>query len=110
MGRHSLPDPEDSGDEPVDDYRADDLDADDTGRHLSAGQETDAPGSFTDYRRYRDAGHYVDEEYFGAGEDDAADEEFAAGEDAYPADGAFAVDAADEYPEFAPRTASAAGA
>src|SRR5690348_5756952 len=101
MGRHSLPDPEDSGDEPVDEYLADDLDADDTGRHLTPGEEADEPGSFSDYRRYRDAGHYADEEYFG--DDDYADEEFPAGEDAYhaddehayPADDAFAVDAAD---------------
>ncbi|OMC56181.1 hypothetical protein A5747_09020 [Mycobacterium sp. IS-836] len=124
MGRHSLPDPEDSGDEPVDDYVADDPYADDlyagedSGRHLSAGQETDTPGSFSDYRRYRDAGHYADEEYFGAAEDDYADEEFADDADAYPADDAdaypaddaFAVDAAGEYPEFPPRTASTASA
>src|SRR5690349_8567748 len=99
MGRHSLPDPEDSGDEPVDDYVADDPYADDlyadedSGRHLSVGQETDTPGSFSDYRRYRDAGHYADEEYFGAAEDDYADEEFADDGDAYPADDADAYHA-----------------
>src|SRR5438874_12449767 len=99
MGRHSLPDPEDSGDEPVDEHRADDLYVDDdTGRHLRPGQEADEPGSFSDYRRYRDAGHYADEEYFGAGEDAYPVDDG----DAYPADGAFAVDAADEYPEFPP--------
>ncbi|OMC52257.1 hypothetical protein A5745_01580 [Mycobacterium sp. IS-2888] len=121
MGRHSLPDPEDSGDEPVDDYVADDLYDDDldagedSGRHLRPGQETDTPGGFSDYRRYRDAGHYADEEYFGAAEDDYAEEEFAdeghaypADEaDAYPADDAFAVDPAGEYPDFPPPTASA---
>ena len=98
MGRHSRPDPEDSVDTPSDESAADDLYSDDdTGRQLGAGQTADAPGSFSDYRRYADAGHYADEEHFGAGEDD------------YPADGAFGVDAADEYPEFQSRSASAAG-
>jgi hypothetical protein len=118
-----MPDPEDSVDEPSDESAADDLYSDDdTGRRLSPGQEAGAPGSFTDYRRYADAGHYADEEHFAAGGDDYADEDFAggddrypdedhfaAGEDLYPADGAFAADAADEYPEFAPRPAGAAG-
>jgi hypothetical protein len=116
-----MPDPEDSVDEPSDEFAADDLaQDDDTGRHLGAGQAADTPGSFSDYRRSADAGHYADEEHFGGGEDDHADEDvpaaddrypdedhFAAGEDPYPADGAFAVDAADEYPEFPPRSASA---
>jgi hypothetical protein len=116
-----MPDPEDSVDEPSDESAADDLtqDDDDTGRHLGAGQAADAPGGLSDYRRYADAGHYADEEHFGAGEHDHADEDFPAGddrhpdedhfaaEDPYPADGAFAVDAADEYPEFPPRPASA---
>jgi Bacterial extracellular solute-binding protein len=117
-----MPDPEDSVDEPSDESAADDLaqDDDDTGRHLGAGQAADAPGSFSDYRGYADAGHYADEEHFGGGEDDHADEDFpagddrhpdedhfAAGEEPYPADRAFAVDAADEYPEFSPRPASA---
>lgn len=117
-----MPDPEDSVDEPSDESAADDLAQvdDDTGRHLGAGQAADAPGSFSDYRRYADAGHYADEEHFEGGEDDHADEDlpagddrhpdedhFAAGEEPYPADSAFAVDAADEYPEFPPRPASA---
>jgi Bacterial extracellular solute-binding protein len=98
MGRHSLPDPEDSVDTPSDESAADDLYSDDeTGPQLGAGQTADAPGSFSDYRRYADAGHNADEEHFGAGEDD------------YPADGAFAVDAADEYPDFPSRSANAAG-
>ena len=104
MGRHRLPDPEDSVDEPSDESAADDPHStddtgratDDTGRDGGAGQVSDAPGSFSDYRRYADAGHY-------------ADEDFPGGEDPYPADGAFAVDAADEYPEFPPRSASAGG-
>ena len=123
MGRHSLPDPEDSVDEASDESSADDLypddDDDDSGRHLSIDETADAPGSFSDYRRYADAGHYADEEHFAAGEDEYADEDFpggddrypdedhfAAGEDPYPADHAFGVDAADEYPEFPPRAAS----
>jgi len=118
-----MPDPEDSVDTPSDESAADDLYSDDdTGRQLGAGQTADAPGSFSDYRRYADAGHYADEEHFGAGEDDYADEDFPGGddryrdedhftatEDPYPADGVFAVDAADEYPEFPPRSASTAG-
>jgi hypothetical protein len=122
MGRHSRPDPEDSVDTPSDESAADDLYSDDDAGHLGAGQAADAPGSFSDYRRYADAGHYADEEYFGAGDDEYADEDspagddryrdedhFTATEDPYPVDRAFAVDAADEYPEFPPRSASAAG-
>jgi hypothetical protein len=117
-----MPDPEDSVDEPSDESAADDLYSDDdTGGHPGAGQAADAPGSFSDYRRYADARHYADEGHVGADVDDYADEEFlaggdrypdeddfTAGEDLYPADGAFAVDAADENPEFPPRTASTA--
>jgi hypothetical protein len=115
-----MPDPEDSVDAPSDESATDDLYSDDdSGRRLGAGQTA---GSFSDYRRYAHAGHYADEEHFGAGEDDYADEDFPGGDDRYqdedhftaaddpyPADSAFAVDAADEYPEFPPRSASAAG-
>jgi hypothetical protein len=60
-----MPDPEDSVDEPSDEFAADDLaQDDDTGRHLGAGQAADTPGSFSDYRRSADAGHYADEEHF----------------------------------------------
>jgi hypothetical protein len=115
-----MPDPEDSVDEPSDESAADDLHSDDDGGDPGAGQAADAPGSFSDYRRYADAHHYA-EGHVGGDEDDYADEEFpaggdrypdeddfTAGEDLYPADGAFAVDAADEYAEFPPRTASTA--
>jgi Bacterial extracellular solute-binding protein len=115
-----MPDPEDSVDAPSDESATDDLYSDDdSGRRLGAGQTA---GSFSDYRRYAHAGHYADEEHFGAGEDDYADEDFPGGDDRYqdedhftaaddpyPADSAFAVDAADEYPEFPPRSTSAAG-
>src|SRR5712672_2131268 len=101
MGRHSMPDPEDSVDEPSDESAAGDLYSDDDGGDQGAGQAADAPGSFSDYRRYADARHYA-EGHVGGDEDDYADEEFpaggdrypdeddfTAGEDLYPADGAF---------------------
>jgi hypothetical protein len=98
-----MPDPEDSVDEPSGESAADDLHSDDdaghdddAGRHLGAGQAPDEPGSFSDYRGYADAGHYAD------------DEHFEAGDDPYAADDASTADAADEYPEFPPRPASAA--
>jgi hypothetical protein len=82
MGRHSLPDPEDSVDEPSDEDVADDP----------------YPGGDTDFR------DYSDEEDFSAGEDDYADEE----ED-FAAEDTFAADTADEYPEFPRRPAGPAG-
>ena len=45
MGRHSMPDPEDSVDEPSDESAADDLYSDDDAGHLGADQAADAPGS-----------------------------------------------------------------
>ena len=100
MGRHSMPGPEDSVDEPSDESAADDLYSDDdSGRHLKAGVSgpTDSPSGFSDYLSSSDEGHYADEEHFPPGDDP------------YPADDAFTADAADEYPEFPPRPASAAG-
>lgn len=77
MGRHSLPDPEDSADEPYDRGETDD--------HY--------PDSVTD--DYHDEGHYPRDEDFSA-------DDYSAGEDLYAED-AFEDDTADEYPEFPPR-------
>ncbi|ORA84697.1 substrate-binding and VWA domain-containing protein [Mycobacterium malmoense] len=83
MGRHSMPDPGDSVDQPADEYPADDADrGDDTGHHHAAGY----PEPPADY------GYY-------------SDEDFPTGDEPHPAD----VGAADEYPEFPPRPAAAAG-
>ncbi|ORV87239.1 hypothetical protein AWC11_15695 [Mycobacterium interjectum] len=89
MGRHSMPDPDDSVDQPADEHFADDQDAaDDTGHH------------------HRDAA--ADDGYWRA--DDYGDEGFAAeGDNPYPADDTFAPPA-DDYPEFPPRGAGPAGA
>ncbi|OBH01734.1 hypothetical protein A5696_13225 [Mycobacterium sp. E2699] len=88
MGRHSMPDPEDSVDRPADEYVAGDQDAaEDTGHH------------------YRDAA--ADDRYW---HDDFADENFPArGEAAHPADDTFADGTADDYPEFPPRRQGPAG-
>ncbi|OJZ74181.1 hypothetical protein BRW65_10175 [Mycobacterium paraffinicum] len=79
MGRHSLPDPEDSVDQPYESGEADD------GRRDAVGED--------DW----DAGRHP-------AEDDFADaDDFSAGEEPYGAEDAFAGDTADEYPEFPPR-------
>ncbi|MGD1283053.1 substrate-binding domain-containing protein [Mycobacterium seoulense] len=75
MGRHSLPDPEDSADEPYQSGEPDD-------RH-----------PVTD--DYPDEGHYPPDEDFSA-------DDYSAGEDLYAED-AFEDGTADEYPEFPPR-------
>lgn len=73
MGRHSLPDPEDSVDEPYEGGDTDD-------RHGDAVTED-----------YADEGDYP------------VDEDFDAEEDRYAADDAFEAGTADDYPEFPPR-------
>ena len=80
MGRHSLPDPEDSVDEPYE----------------SGEPEPDQRDAVTE--DYSDTGHYPADEDFPAGPD-----EFSAGEEPYAHDDAFAGGTADEYPEFPPR-------
>ncbi len=78
MGRHSLPDPEDSVDEPY---------------------ESGEPGpDHAVTEDHSDEGHYPADEDFPAGADD-----FSAGEDPYADEDAFAGGAADEYPEFPQR-------
>ncbi|OBG66062.1 MULTISPECIES: substrate-binding domain-containing protein [unclassified Mycobacterium] len=77
MGRHSLPDPEDSVDQPYESGEAED-------RHRDAVGED-----------YSDAGHYPADDYSDADDFSDEDEPYGAGE--------FAGDAADEYPEFPPR-------
>jgi Bacterial extracellular solute-binding protein len=102
-----MPGPEDSVDEPSDEYAGHGTDrGDEIGRHSDArhqdgigypgaGAEQSADfGSHTDDRA--DYAHYSDDDHY-ADEDDYADN------DHYPADGA-----ADEYPDFPPRPASAA--
>ncbi|KKC04648.1 hypothetical protein WU83_12580, partial [Mycobacterium nebraskense] len=79
MGRHSLPDPEDSVDEPHESGEADD-------HHRDAVTED-----------YSDEGHYPPDEDFPAGADD-----FSAEDDTYT-DEDFPAGNADEYPEFPPR-------
>jgi Bacterial extracellular solute-binding protein len=120
-----MPDPEDSVDEPSDEDLADELYRDgDTGHHyLGAGPQDAAGypgGAFEPRGDYR---YYSDDEDFPADEDDYADEDedfpaggddypaddFFAGEDPYPADHTFVAGTADEYPEFPPRPAGAAG-
>lgn len=76
MGRHSLPDPEDSVDQPHESGETDD-------RHRDAGGE-----------EHSDAGDYP-------ADDDSADD--FSGEEPYAAEDTFAGDSADEYPEFPPR-------
>ncbi len=96
MGRHSMPDPEDSVDEGSDEYLADDrYGGGDTG-HRDAAADDRAD-------HHSDEGHNPDDEGFPADED-----AFFAGEDRYPAEGAFAASTADDYPEFPPRQAGAA--
>ncbi|OBH88796.1 substrate-binding domain-containing protein [Mycobacterium sp. E2733] len=73
MGRHSLPGPEDSADEPYESGDADD-------RHRDAATE-----------HYADAGDYPVEDHL-----DAEDEPYAT-------DDGFEGDTADDYPEFPPR-------
>ena len=82
MGRHSLPDPEDSVDEPSGEDVAD----------------VAHPGGDTDYR------YDSDEQDLSADEGDHADED----ED-FAAEHTFGADTDDEYPEFPPRPAGAAG-
>ncbi|WP_374021292.1 substrate-binding domain-containing protein [Mycobacterium sp. HNNTM2301] len=79
MGRHSLPDPEDSVDQPHQSGEADD-------RHRDAVGED-----------YPDAGHRP------ADDDFADQDDLSAGEEPHAAEDAFADDTADEYPEFPPR-------
>ncbi len=83
-----MPDPEDSVEQPADEYVADDqYAAEDTGHH------------------YRDAA--ADDRYW---HDDFADEGFPAqGEAAHPAGDTFAAGTADDYPEFPPRRPGPAG-
>jgi hypothetical protein len=101
MGRHSMPDPEDSVDQPSDEYSADSAGpGDEIGRHLDAGHQdgigypragADQPADFPSHTDGRaDYDPYVDEDH-------------------YPAGGAHAAGAADEYPDFPPRRASVAG-
>ncbi|BBZ69608.1 substrate-binding domain-containing protein [Mycobacterium paraseoulense] len=77
MGRHSLPDPEDSADEP---YRSGETDD----HH---------PDSVAD--DYPDEGHYPPDE-------DLSADDYSTGEDLYAED-AFEDGTADEYPDFPPR-------
>src|SRR5947209_11596520 len=99
MGRHSMPDPENSVDQPADEYLADEAyPAGETGHHHREPGAPDA-GAPADYRGYSREDDYPAGEY--------ADEGFPAGgnpysdEDPYPADGTFAAGSADAYPEFA---------
>jgi hypothetical protein len=130
-----MPGPEDSVDEPSDDYSADDPEwGDATGRHLDAGHQdaggypgagpglgaTDSPGGFsyradlpphTDDRTgyYSAEDDFADEEHFPAGGGHDPDEDrMPLGEDRYRVDDAFADGVTDEYPEFAPRRTDAA--
>ncbi|ORV62465.1 hypothetical protein AWC03_07370 [Mycobacterium europaeum] len=80
MGRHSLPDPEDSADQPYE--------SGETGDHH--------PDDFSA------EGHHPDDEEFTA-------DDYSAGEDLYAED-AFEDDTADEYPEFPPRQPGPAAA
>ncbi|WP_055404174.1 MULTISPECIES: substrate-binding domain-containing protein [unclassified Mycobacterium] len=79
MGRHSLPDPDDSVDEPYDDGEADDQQRDDVTED------------------YSDEGHYpADDDFRGDDDFPAEDEPYAAGDE-------FEGGTADDYPEFPPR-------
>ncbi|ORW95814.1 hypothetical protein AWB92_08325 [Mycobacterium sp. IEC1808] len=89
MGRHSMPDPEDSVDEPADEYLADDAyPADDTGQH------------------HREAGlpDYPSGDDYGAVDYSGVDYSH---EDPYATDDTFASGPDDAYPEFAAGPASA---
>lgn len=96
MGRHSLPDPEDSvdkGSAEPDAERSDQHDADEWDEGVDSGHHhRDAAG---DERDQPDSGHHPGEGYYG-------DEDF-------PDEGGLADDTADEYPEFPPRQAGPAG-
>jgi hypothetical protein len=103
-----MPDPEDSVDQPADEYVADDsYAADDTGHHHRDSGHVDAaeyPDSGADYGRYPREGDYP------PGEDQYANEGFPAGGDPYSDHWDFQDSpAGDEYPEFPPRQAGPAG-
>ncbi|BBX61535.1 hypothetical protein MSAS_07090 [Mycobacterium saskatchewanense] len=106
MGRHSLPDPEDSVDEPA--GAATFADEPEAGAQSHRRYWDDEPAVTTDSTGdfgypTGEAGHHVTDE-------DLPDEDLAhedTDEDRYPAD-AFAGGTADEYPEFPPRQAGPA--
>ena len=84
MGRHSLPDPEGSADQPYESGETGD-------HHPDAGADD-----------FSAEGRHLDDEEFTA-------DDYSAGEDLYAED-AFEDDTADEYPEFPPRQAGPAAA
>lgn len=111
MGRHSLPDPEDSVDEVSDDHFADDpSQGDETGHHHRDAAPEEPAGQYSGGDRYSRGDRYSDEWPYPAegrysdGGDFSVDEgEVSAGEDPYAADDTFAGGTAEEYPEFPPR-------
>ncbi|OBG18299.1 substrate-binding domain-containing protein [Mycobacterium sp. 852002-51057_SCH5723018] len=112
MGRHSLPDPEDSADsvrEPADDQYLDDDTYGETGHHdvdAAPRGAADYPGAVREPPA--DWGGYPRQERFAA--DHYGDEGFPADDDdGYPAGDTTAFGAADDYPEFPPRQAGPAG-
>lgn len=112
MGRHSLPDPEDSVDEVSDEHFADEPPQDDdTGSHHRASAHEDPADQSSDEDRYADEWPYPAEDRYSDGGDISTDEgKFAAGgEDPYAAD-TFASGTADEYPQFPPRQSGPASA
>jgi len=108
-----MPDPEDSVDQPADEYLADDSHpATETGHHHRDSEPPDAggypgavPGPRADDRHYPPEGDYADEGVPAEGDHHADDEDF---RDYYPAGEAFAAGAADEYPDFPQRKTGAA--
>ncbi|OBL06341.1 hypothetical protein A5646_15365 [Mycobacterium sp. 1245499.0] len=100
MGRHSAPDPDDSLDEPSRDDAVDEPsrghEAGDHRRDAGADSEADL---YSDDDDYADEGDYADESGYYSAERGHPD-------DAYPAEDAFVVGAADDYPEFPSRQAA----
>ncbi|MGO9384469.1 MAG: substrate-binding domain-containing protein [Mycobacterium sp.] len=99
MGRHRMPDPEDSVDEPSDEHLAEDpyWGGDSGHHHVDAGRDDAVgyPEARADDRFHSDGGDYPGRVGVPA-------------EDPYPDGGAFAAGAGDDYPEFPARQAVAA--
>ncbi|OOK73792.1 conserved membrane domain protein [Mycobacterium kansasii] len=100
MGRHSLPDPEDSADEPPDEYAAEQQDWADQiadqpggGRHSEVGYPGSAEPSAVEPPSGRG---YADRAYWSEG--DLSDGAHYAGAGDHAAD--YSADGADEYPDF----------
>ena len=126
MGRHRLPDPEDSADEPSDEYAAEPHDqSDEIADHPDGGKHEDVgyPGAFSepsaDFPSQADdqavhddlssEGHYGSlegsDDHFSSGGDYPGESNYAV-DDHYPSEGGYSAAGADEYPDFGSRPAS----